>query len=47
MNAPSGSTLDFASVSERIRTEVQRAIQRSIKGVEYIASSGPTPGATP
>ena len=39
--------LDFASIPERIQTEVQRAIQRSIKGVEYIASAGPTPGETP
>ena len=39
MNAPAG--LDLASIPERIQSEVQRAIQRSIKGVEYIASSGP------
>jgi polyhydroxyalkanoate synthase len=45
MNAPTG--LDFASVSERVQTEVQRAIQRSIKGVEYFSSSGPTLGSTP
>ena len=29
------------------QSEVQRAIQRSIKGVEYIASSGPALGSTP
>lgn len=45
MNAPTG--LDFASVSERVQTEVQRAIQRSIKGVEYFSSSGPALGSTP
>jgi poly[(R)-3-hydroxyalkanoate] polymerase subunit PhaC len=45
MSQPAG--LDFAAIPERIQTEVQRAIQRSIKGVEYIASSGPTPGHTP
>jgi polyhydroxyalkanoate synthase len=45
MNAPTG--LDFASVSERVQTEVQRAIQRNIKGVEYFSSSGPTLGSTP
>jgi polyhydroxyalkanoate synthase len=39
--------LDLASIPDRIQTEVQRAIQRSIKGVEYIASSGPTLGSTP
>ncbi len=38
--------LDLASISERVQAEVRRAIQRSIKGVEYFASSGPTPGAT-
>jgi polyhydroxyalkanoate synthase len=43
MNAP----LDLASLQERIQTEVQRAIQRNIKGVEYIASAGPALGSTP
>ena len=38
---------DVAKVGERIQTEVQRAIQRSIKGVEYFASSGPALGSTP
>ena len=32
---------------ERIQSEVQRAIQRSIKGVEYFSTSGPTLGSTP
>ena len=41
------ATLDLASISERIQTEVQRAIQRSIKGVEYFSTSGPTLGSTP
>ena len=45
MSAPAG--LDFASIPERIQSEVRRAIQRSIKGVEYIASSGPLLGSTP
>src|SRR3981189_732451 len=45
MNAPAG--LDLADIPERIQSEVQRAIQRSIKGVEYIASSGPALGSTP
>ena len=39
--------IDFAGIPDRIQAEVNRAIQRSIKGVEYIASSGPTLGATP
>ena len=41
------ASLDFASIPERIQSEVERAIQRSIKGVEYIASSGPVLGSTP
>jgi polyhydroxyalkanoate synthase len=45
MSAP--VALDLASIPERIQSEVQRAIQRSIKGVEYIASSGPALGSTP
>ncbi|MBR0794730.1 alpha/beta fold hydrolase [Bradyrhizobium jicamae] len=45
MNAPTG--LDFAAISERVQSEVQRAIQRSIKGVEYFSSSGPSLGSTP
>jgi polyhydroxyalkanoate synthase len=36
-----------ADIPERIKLEVERAIQRSIKGVEYLASSGPALGATP
>jgi len=38
---------DLASIPERIQSEVQRAIQRSIKGVEYISTSGPSLGSTP
>ena len=45
MNSP--ETLDLASIPERIQTEVQRAIQRSIKGVEYFSTSGPALGSTP
>ena len=45
MNAAAG--LDLQSIPDRIQSEVQRAIQRSIKGVEYIASSGPSLGSTP
>jgi len=39
--------LDFTSIQDRIQSEVQRAILRSVKGVEYIASSGPALGSTP
>ena len=42
MSASAG--LDLADIPERIQSEVQRAIQRSIKGVEYISSSGPVAG---
>jgi polyhydroxyalkanoate synthase len=45
MNAPSG--LDLASIPERIQSEVQRAILRSIKGAEYFSTSGPSLGSTP
>src|SRR5207245_8397224 len=45
MNGAAG--LDLASIPDRIQSEVQRAIQRSIKGVEYIASTGPSLGSTP
>ena len=38
---------DFAAIPERIQSEVQRAIQRSVKGAEYFTSSGPTLGSTP
>ena len=40
------SSFGLESMQDRIRTEVQRAIQRSIKGVEYFASSGPVLGST-
>ena len=45
MNAAAG--LDLLSIPDRIQSEVQRAIQRSIKGVEYLSSSGPSLGSTP
>ena len=35
------------SVADRVQQEVQRAIQRSIKGVEYIGSAAPVLGTTP
>ena len=44
MSAAAG--LDFSSIPERIQEEVQRAIQRSIKGVEYFTTSGPSLGVT-
>jgi len=44
MSASGG--FDLASIPERIQSEVQRAIQRSIKGVEYISSAGPSLGWT-
>src|SRR5258705_603784 len=40
------ASLDPSSIFERIQSEVQRAILRSIKGVEYFASSGPALGSS-
>jgi polyhydroxyalkanoate synthase len=45
VSAPAG--LDLMSIPDRIQFEVQRAIQRSIKGVEYFSTSGPSLGSTP
>jgi len=36
-----------SSVADRVQLEVQRAIQRSIKGVEYFGSAAPVLGNTP
>jgi poly[(R)-3-hydroxyalkanoate] polymerase subunit PhaC len=43
----SAATLDLASIAERVRSEVQLAIQRSVIGVEYFSTSGPALGSTP
>lgn len=51
MNAPAPNLektgLDLQAIPQRIQSEVQRAIQRSIKGVEYFSTSGPALGSTP
>ncbi|MGJ7509813.1 alpha/beta fold hydrolase [Variovorax sp. GT1P44] len=36
-----------ASLTQRLRTEVDRAIQRSFKGLEYLGSPAPAVGTTP
>ncbi|MBV9440598.1 MAG: poly-beta-hydroxybutyrate polymerase, partial [Candidatus Eremiobacteraeota bacterium] len=36
-----------SSTAERVQGEVQRAIQRSLKGLEYLASPAPAVGPTP
>jgi polyhydroxyalkanoate synthase subunit PhaC len=41
------ATAPLAGLPERIQSEIQRAIQRSIKGVEYFGSSAPVLGTTP
>jgi polyhydroxyalkanoate synthase subunit PhaC len=41
------ANFDLASIPDRIQFEVQRAIQRSIKGVKYFLTSGPTLESTP
>ena len=46
MNAPRRHSIS-PSIPDRIQSEVQRAIQRSIKGVEYFSTSGPSLGSTP
>jgi polyhydroxyalkanoate synthase subunit PhaC len=38
---------EAGATSDRIRTEVERALQRSIKGVEYFSLPKPPVGATP
>jgi poly[(R)-3-hydroxyalkanoate] polymerase subunit PhaC len=43
MSAPA----EVESLGARIRTEVERAIQRNIKGLEYLASPAPVLGSTP
>ena len=41
------TTRDEDSIGTRIQGEVERAIQRGIKGVEYLASPAPAVGVTP
>lgn len=43
MTAPAGD----ASLEARVRMEIERAIQRSIKGLEYISTGDPAVGLTP
>jgi polyhydroxyalkanoate synthase len=43
----STATKERDSVSDRIAREIDRAIQRNVKGVEYFASAAPQPGTTP
>lgn len=43
MNAPVAE----ASIAERVRSEIDRALQRSIKGLDYLGSDGPKLGSTP
>jgi len=43
---PKANTAD-ASIAERLRTEVDRVIQRSFKGLEYLGSPAPAVGVTP
>ena len=45
--APSPETAAAPDFEARVRAEIERAIQRNIKGVEYLASSGPEMGQTP
>jgi len=44
--AASAQTAD-SSIASRVRAEIERAIQRNIKGLQYLTSSPPTLGLTP
>ncbi len=43
MTAPARET----TVEERVRQQIERTIQRSIKGLEYISTGDPAVGLTP
>lgn len=43
----SAAAVDSESIAERIRAEVDRALLRGIKGLEYLSSGGPALGRTP
>ena len=45
--SPATQMLDEATIAARVRTEVERTIQRSIKGLEYISTGDPAVGQTP
>ncbi len=38
---------DPASIATRVQQEIERALQRNIKGLDYLSSSGPAMGVTP
>jgi len=42
----SAASADAEAIATRIRVEVDRALQRSIKGLEYMSSGGPAVGVT-
>ena len=43
----SAAAADSESIAARIRAEVDRTLQRGIKGLEYMSSGGPALGVTP
>jgi polyhydroxyalkanoate synthase len=47
MSTAASKSADTASIAARIRTEVDRALQRGIKGLDYMSSGGPALGLTP
>ncbi len=47
MSSTAETAADSASIAARIRAEVDRALQRGIKGLEYMSSGGPALGQTP
>ncbi|HWK85688.1 MAG TPA: alpha/beta fold hydrolase [Caldimonas sp.] len=40
-------TTDLTAIAERIQAEVEHAVRRNIKGLEYLSSPGPSLGLTP
>jgi len=40
-------TAERQSTADSVRTEIERTLQRSLKGLEYLSSSGPPLGVTP
>ena len=47
MSAVAGRPAQELSATDRIQTEIERAIQRNVKGLEYLASPAPAVGSSP
>jgi hypothetical protein len=42
-----GATLPEAPIADRVSAEIERAIRRNVKGIEYLSSPAPATGQTP